>query len=244
MYALIAAVPILVTIVLMIGFNWGHKKPLAWILAALIALFVWKQNFVSRCGVSIQGALDSIPRRSRYHLRRNSHHEHAGNIPALWSPSSVCSKHHPDRRIQAILVGFVFGAFIEGAAGFGTPAALAAPLLISLGFPPAVRGNRALIYNSALCPTALSAPDQHRHRGEGSGRGYGRQRGDFSRCSLPEYTAIGPAVACLFVVFWPYSSCASCWQNKKAATALVALPFACSPQCSRILPGVRILLRA
>ena len=38
-----------------------------------------------------------------------------------------------DPRIQVIIIGFMFGAFIEGAAGFGTPAALAAPLLIGLG---------------------------------------------------------------------------------------------------------------
>ncbi len=38
-----------------------------------------------------------------------------------------------DARIQVVIVGFIFGGFIEGAAGFGTPAALAAPLLISLG---------------------------------------------------------------------------------------------------------------
>ena len=40
-----------------------------------------------------------------------------------------------DRRVQAIIIGFLFAAFIEGAAGFGTPAALAAPLLLGLGFP-------------------------------------------------------------------------------------------------------------
>ena len=41
-----------------------------------------------------------------------------------------------DRRVQAIIVGWMFGAFIEGAAGFGIPAALAGPLLVGLGFPP------------------------------------------------------------------------------------------------------------
>ena len=41
----------------------------------------------------------------------------------------------PDRRIQAIIVGWLFGSFIEGAAGFGTPAAVCAPLLLALGFP-------------------------------------------------------------------------------------------------------------
>jgi lactate permease len=41
----------------------------------------------------------------------------------------------PDRRIQAIIIGWLFGSFIEGAAGFGTPAAICAPLLLALGFP-------------------------------------------------------------------------------------------------------------
>lgn len=42
----------------------------------------------------------------------------------------------PDRRAQAIIIAWLFGAFIEGAAGFGTPAAIGAPLLVALGFPP------------------------------------------------------------------------------------------------------------
>ncbi len=42
----------------------------------------------------------------------------------------------PDRRVQAIIIAWLFGAFIEGAAGFGTPAAIGAPLLVALGFPP------------------------------------------------------------------------------------------------------------
>ena len=41
----------------------------------------------------------------------------------------------PDRRIQAIILGFLFGCFIEGASGFGTPAAVVGPLLVALGFP-------------------------------------------------------------------------------------------------------------
>ena len=62
MYALIAAVPILLTIVLMLVFNWGAKKalPLAWITAAIIALLVWKQDWVTVAAYSISGALDSI----------------------------------------------------------------------------------------------------------------------------------------------------------------------------------------
>ncbi|WP_241652016.1 L-lactate permease [Pseudoalteromonas phenolica] len=41
----------------------------------------------------------------------------------------------PDRRVQAIVIAWCFGTFIEGASGFGTPAAIAAPLLVAIGFP-------------------------------------------------------------------------------------------------------------
>ncbi len=41
----------------------------------------------------------------------------------------------PDRRIQAIIIGWLFGSFIEDSAGFGTPAAVCTPLLLALGFP-------------------------------------------------------------------------------------------------------------
>ena len=44
-----------------------------------------------------------------------------------------------DRRLQALLIAFAFGAFIEGAAGFGTPVAVAAAMLIGLGFSPVLR---------------------------------------------------------------------------------------------------------
>jgi lactate permease len=51
-------------------------------------------------------------------------------------------------RVQAIIIGYMFSAFIEGAAGFGTPAALAAPLLLSLGFPPVAAAILCLAFNS------------------------------------------------------------------------------------------------
>jgi lactate permease len=53
-----------------------------------------------------------------------------------------------DRRIQTILIAFLFSAFLEGAAGFGAPAAICAPLLLSLGFPPLAAALVALVLNS------------------------------------------------------------------------------------------------
>ena len=41
----------------------------------------------------------------------------------------------PDRRVQVIIIAWLFGSFIEGSAGFGTPAAVCVPLLVGLGFP-------------------------------------------------------------------------------------------------------------
>ena len=61
----------------------------------------------------------------------------------------------PDQRIQALLIAFCFGAFIEGAAGFGTPVAISAALLIGTGFPPLYAAGLALIANTA--PVAFGA---------------------------------------------------------------------------------------
>ncbi len=60
-----------------------------------------------------------------------------------------------DRRIQALLIAFSFGAFIEGAAGFGTPVAISAAMLIGLGFKPLAAAGMALIGNTA--PVAYGA---------------------------------------------------------------------------------------
>jgi lactate permease len=54
-----------------------------------------------------------------------------------------------DRRIQVLLIAFSFGAFIEGAAGFGTPVAISAAMLIGLGFKPLPAAGLALIGNTA-----------------------------------------------------------------------------------------------
>lgn len=55
----------------------------------------------------------------------------------------------PDARIQLILIAFAFGAFIEGMAGFGTPVAITAAILIQLGFTPLHASGLALIANTA-----------------------------------------------------------------------------------------------
>lgn len=61
----------------------------------------------------------------------------------------------PDRRVQALLIAFSFGTFLEGAAGFGTPVAISAALLIGLGFRPLYAAGLALIANTS--PVAFGA---------------------------------------------------------------------------------------
>ena len=60
-----------------------------------------------------------------------------------------------DRRLQALLIAFSFGAFLEGAAGFGAPVAISAALLVGLGFNPLYAAGLCLIANTA--PVAFGA---------------------------------------------------------------------------------------
>ncbi|MCG8582516.1 MAG: L-lactate permease, partial [Bacteroidales bacterium] len=153
MNAILAFIPILLTIVLMAGFNWGAKKalPLSWLLAVLIALFYWKIDFLNVTAYSFFGvlkALDILIIIFGAILILNTL-KISGAMAAINNGFQGITR---DRRIQAIIIGYMFGAFIEGAAGFGTPAALAGPLLVGLGFPPLAAAIVALIFNSVPVP--------------------------------------------------------------------------------------------
>jgi lactate permease len=77
---------------------------------------------------------------------------HTGQFEIVKSSVGRLSR---DRRIQALLVAFSFGAFIEGASGFGTPVAICSALLIGLGFTPLYAAGLSLIANTA--PVAFGA---------------------------------------------------------------------------------------
>src|ERR1051326_2685882 len=64
-----------------------------------------------------------------------------------------------DRRLQLLLIAFAFGAFFEGASGFGTPVAVTGAILIGLGFSPLAASGLSLIANTApVAYGALGAP--------------------------------------------------------------------------------------
>ncbi len=134
--AAVAVLPILVALILMVGMRWPATKamPLAWLVCAVSAIVVWGltpgyvlsltlQGFVTAIGVLIIvfGAILIL-----FTL------EKSGGMETIQYGMQNISR---DKRVQAIIIGYMFAAFIEGAAGFGTPAALAAPLLLALGFP-------------------------------------------------------------------------------------------------------------
>ncbi len=137
MYALIAFIPLVVVVVLMIAFNWPATRalPLAWALSLIIAGVFWQLGPVDMTGLTLRGFLDAFTTLFIIFgaiLIMNT----LSASGAMSAINGLFKGVSQDARILAILIGFLFGAFIEGAAGFGTPAALAAPLLISVGFPP------------------------------------------------------------------------------------------------------------
>ncbi len=75
-----------------------------------------------------------------------------GHFAAL---QTVLAGISPDRRLQLLLIAFSVGAFFEGAAGFGTPVAVTAAILIGIGFPPLAASGLSLIANTA--PVAYGA---------------------------------------------------------------------------------------
>ncbi|MBT9171932.1 MAG: L-lactate permease [Syntrophomonadaceae bacterium] len=147
--AFLAALPLLATIVLIGGFLWPAQKamPIAWALAALLAAVVWQVDLVRVLASGMQGALIALDI-----LVILFGAVLVLNIMQSSGAMGVINKGlqgvTADRRVQVLIIAYAFGAFIEGAAGFGTPAALAAPLLIGLGFPPLAAAVVALICNS------------------------------------------------------------------------------------------------
>lgn len=229
MTALIASIPILLVIVLMIAFNWPAKTalPLGWAVAVLIALLYWKQDFGTAAAWAFDGFLEAIGTLVIILgaiLIMNTL-KHSGAVTAI---QRVFNNVNPDRRIQAIIVGFVFGAFIEGAAGFGTPAALAAPLLISLGFPPLCAAIVALIYNSV--PVVFGAVGTPTNTASTIvGQAVTDLGGDTTAytMALTKFSAISQATCALFIVFFGiFVMCKMFGKNKSGKEAFAALPFA------------------
>ena len=147
--ATVALIPILIALVLMVGLRMGAMKamPVAWLACALGAYFVWKLPVDYIAALSIQGAISAVGVLLIVFGALVLLHtlQYSGGMETIQYGMQGVSR---DMRVQAIIVGYMFGAFIEGSAGFGTPAALAAPFLLALGFPPLAAAVICLIFNS------------------------------------------------------------------------------------------------
>ena len=155
--ALAAAIPLVVLFGLL---AWGRLPGWAPALAAtvaslLVAIAVWGMPAGSAISSGMQGAATAL-------------------FPILWIVVSALWVHSlavasgqftviratlasitSDRRLQALFIAFAFGAFLEGAAGFGTPVAISAAMLVGLGFEARSAAVLCLIANSA--PVAFAA---------------------------------------------------------------------------------------
>ncbi len=134
--ALFAFTPILLAAIMLIGLRWPASRamPLVYLFTAAIGLFVWDMSFNRIIASTLQGLVITLGLLWIIFgaiLLLNTL-KHSGGITAIRAGFTTVS---PDRRIQAIIIAWLFGCFIEGASGFGTPAAIAAPLLVAIGFP-------------------------------------------------------------------------------------------------------------
>ncbi len=134
--ALVAFSPIVVAAILLVGLNWPAKRamPVAFGLTVVIALFFWDMSTTRVLASIFQGlgitvSVLWIVFGAIFLLNTL---KHTGAISTIRNGFTNIS---PDRRVQAIIIAWCFGSFIEGASGFGTPAAIAAPLLVAIGFP-------------------------------------------------------------------------------------------------------------
>ncbi|OMP67843.1 L-lactate permease [Domibacillus epiphyticus] len=147
--SLIAIVPIITILVFLVFLNWPASRamPIALFVTALIAMFVWGTDANVVAGAAFNGlitALEVIFIVFGAVLLLNTVKE-SGAINTIRRGFIGIS---PDRRVQAIIIAWLFGSFIEGSAGFGTPAAIAAPLLVAIGFPAMAAVMVSLIIQS------------------------------------------------------------------------------------------------
>ncbi len=134
--AFFAALPILVAAILLVGFRLPAKKamPIVYIVTTVVAIYVWDVTFNRVLASTLQGLLITVAVLWIIFgaiLLLNTL-KHSGAIKVIREGFNNIS---PDRRVQVIIIAWLFGSFIEGASGFGTPAAIAAPLMVAIGFP-------------------------------------------------------------------------------------------------------------
>ncbi|MEK6926308.1 MAG: L-lactate permease [Nanoarchaeota archaeon] len=218
---ILAFFPFAVLFILMIGFRISAMKsvPLAWIVLVLLSLIIWKVSLII-LGVSmIKGFFVAIEIMliifgAIFLLAILK------NTKQLSVIQGFLSSINPDARVQVILIAFLFNALIEGVAGFGTPAAMAAPLLASAGFPPILAVVAPLI--SDALPVSFGAAGVPITIGLGS-LGFSHEM----LMSVTKMTALLHSISSIVIpLFLVYLTVSYSKTKTKRKAVLEALPFA------------------
>ena len=147
--ALLSLLPIIAVGGLLVGMRWPASRamPFAYLVAAGLAWGVWQVPAIQVAAASVRGLIVAIELLYIVFgaiLLLNTLEE-SGAMHRIRASFRDIS---PDRRVQVIIVAWLFGSFIEGSAGFGTPAAIAVPLLVGLGFPALAAVTAGMIIQS------------------------------------------------------------------------------------------------
>ncbi len=133
---LLSLTPIIAVAIFLVALRWPAAKamPLAYLTAVAVALLFWKLSVLQVFAASLKGLVITCTLLYIIFgaiLLLNMLSESGGLAVIRQGFTNIT----PDRRVQVIIVAWLFGSFIEGSAGFGTPAAVCVPLLVALGFP-------------------------------------------------------------------------------------------------------------
>jgi len=175
MQGFLALLPILVVAVFLVGLRWPASKamPLSYITVVIIGYFVWKLPVMQIVGATWNGIVTAV---SLLYIIFGSVlvlytvMESGGLAQIRKSLINVS----PDRRVQTIIVAWLFGSFIEGSSGFGTPAAVACPLMLGLGFPAFASVIAGMIIQST--PVSFGAVGTPMRVGVGTGLAQGNDK--------------------------------------------------------------------
>ncbi|AST05575.1 lactate permease [Anoxybacillus flavithermus] len=145
-----ASTPVLAVFLFLVLLRLPAAKamPISFVITVVLSLFVWKMPGIQVAAATIEGIIVAISILWIIFgaiLLLNTLTK-SGAMDAIRSGFLGITR---DRRVQVIIIAWLFGAFIEGAAGFGTPAAIGAPLLVALGFPPLAAVVVALVADSS-----------------------------------------------------------------------------------------------
>ncbi len=145
--------PILLSGVLLVGFRISAKitMPIIYLITFIIAYYFWGMTFNRILASTLQGLIITISILWIIFgaLMLLNTLKYSGAIKTIRQNFSNISN---DRRVQVILIAWLLGCFIEGASGFGTPAAIAAPLMVAIGFPTLA----AVIFGMMIQSTPVS----------------------------------------------------------------------------------------